>query len=212
MKGLPYLLLASLLTLLAACSTPEVEPEAASEFAAAGLHRVTGTGFESAYVLPQANLPAYGEVVFEPFDASGVEVSNTALSGTTRRDWQVNAESEEALVAAWRRATEHAFADYPRAGEADKRLRVTAALTRLSPGRAVNTASATAGSSLTVNRDVVNVSIEIRLLDDQSGQLLALVRDRQSVGAAQWSRAAGADMTNLFNSWAALLHTRVSGR
>ncbi|RLQ22843.1 DUF3313 family protein [Seongchinamella sediminis] len=212
MKSRRYLVLALPLSLLVACSTPRVEQQPATEFASAGLHRASDTGFESAFILPQANLPAYGEVLFEPFNAGDVEVSTTTQTGTTRRDWQMTAEREDKLVAAWRNATRHAFADYPRTGEAGKRLAVAAALTRLSPGRATNTSAASPGSSVSSNRDVVHVSIEIRLFDGESGQLLAVVRDRQSVGAAQWSRAAGTDMTNLFNSWAALLHTRVSGR
>lgn len=214
MKCLPSLILTSvvLLPLLSACSSPTIEQQPASEFAADGLHEVTGTGFESAFVLPGANLPGYARIQFEPFDASDVEVSSTTLTGTTRSDWQINDEREQKLVAAWVKATSHAFADYPREEGGGKMLRVEAALSRLSPGRSTNTSTATVGSSSSANRDVVNVSVEMRLIDAGSGQLLAVVRDRQSVGAQQWSRAAGTDMANLFNSWAALLHTRVSGR
>mgnify|MGYP001823689101 CR=1 FL=1 len=53
---------------------------------------------------------------------------------------------------------------------------------------------------------------EFRLYDAQSGELLAVIRDRRTIGSLQWTRAAGVDIVNLFNSWAALLHTRVSGR
>ncbi|TDG13664.1 DUF3313 family protein [Seongchinamella unica] len=214
MKPSRYLLLSVLVTLplLAACSATTIEDQPASEFSTAGLHAASGTGFDSAYVLPGANLPGYGQIRFEPFDVSGVDVSTTTMTGTTRRDWEMTAEKEKKLIAAWAGATAHAFPDYPREEGAGKSLRVEASLTRLSPGRAVNTAAGTLGSASTANRDVVNVSIEIRLFDADSGQLLALVRDRQAVGALQWTRAAGTDMTNLFNAWAALLHTRVSGR
>jgi hypothetical protein len=60
--------------------------------------------------------------------------------------------------------------------------------------------------------DTVDVSVEFRLYDQGSGELLAVIRDRRTIALAQWSRAAGIDMINLFNSWAALLHTRVSGK
>lgn len=85
-------------------------------------------------------------------------------------------------------------------------------MTRLSPGRSTNTSAVAAGSGASMNREVVNVSVEFRLHDADSGQLLAVIRDRQTIGSLQWTRAAGADMANLFNSWAALLHTRISGR
>jgi hypothetical protein len=116
------------------------------------------------------------------------------------------------LAEAWRNATNHAFADYPREEATAGTLKTEATLTRLSPGRATSTSSVAAGSASSVNRDVVNVSVEFRLRDADSGQLLAVIRDRQTIGSLQWTRAAGADMANLFNSWAALLHTRISGR
>ena len=50
------------------------------------------------------------------------------------------------------------------------------------------------------------------VLANANDQLLAVIRDRRSIASLQWNRAAGADTVNLFNSWAALLHTRVSGR
>ena len=213
MKTVSSLTLSALLSLfLLACSTPAIDPMPADEFVTDGLHAVSGSGFEAAYVLPGADLPAYGQLDFARFDASAVEVTSTTVTGTTRRDWQITPEREARLAEAWRNATNHAFADYPREEATAGTLKTEATLTRLSPGRATSTSAVAAGSASSVNRDVVNVSVEFRLRDADSGQLLAVIRDRQTIGSLQWTRAAGADMANLFNSWAALLHTRISGR
>ncbi|MEH6588010.1 MAG: hypothetical protein V7720_15735 [Halioglobus sp.] len=200
------------LSILGACSTPAIDEQPAAEFAAEGLHPVSGTGFEAAYVLPEANLPSFSAVTFEAFRSADAEVTQTTVTGTNRRDWQMTAERQENLASAWSNATAHAFRDYPREESEIKRLLVKAELTRVSPGRSGSTSSAAVGSASSAMRDVVNVSAEFRLFDESSGQLLAVVRDRQTIGSLQWTRAAGVDTANLFNSWAALLHTRVSGR
>ena len=197
---------------LSACSTPSVEEQAAEEFTAEGLHQVRGTGFETAYVLPGANLPDYGDIQFDRFSSADVEITRTTVTGTNRRDWQMTPERQDNLAQAWANATTHAFRDYPRERGSGQRLLLQAELIRVSPGRSTTTSSVAVGSSMSANREVVNVSAEFRLLDANSGQLLAVVRDRQTIGSLQWTRAAGVDMANLFNSWAALLHTRVSGR
>lgn len=202
----------TVLAAISACSTPSIDEQPAAEFAAEGLHPVSGTGFEAAYVLPGANLPGYGVIRFEPFSSDAVEITQTTVTGTNRRDWQMTPEREDNLAQAWVKATGHAFRNYPREEGSDQTLRVEAELTRVSPGRSTNTSSVAVGSSSSVNREVVNVSVEFRLFDEESGQLLAVVRDRQTIGSLQWTRSAGVDMANLFNSWAALLHTRVSGR
>ena len=209
-RSLTFLILS--LFLLAACASPELQEQPAPEFAAQGLHEVKGTGFANAYVLPSAQLPSYGQVEFAPLNSAEVEVTSTTVTGTTRRDWQMTPEREAQLAEAWGRATAHAFSDYPRQESESGALQVRAWLTRVSPGRSTNTASATVGSSSSVNRDVVSVSAEFRIYDGASQRLLAVVRDSQNIASLQWTRAGGADMANLFNSWAALLHTRISGR
>ena len=200
------------LALVTACASPELQEKPAEEFAAEGLHEVKGTGFASAYVLPTAQLPSYGQVNFAQMNSAEVEVTSTTVTGTTRRDWQMTAEREAKLAEAWSSATTHAFSDYPREDAESGALQVEAWLTRVSPGRSTNTSSATVGSSSSINRDVVSVSAEFRIYDAASQRLLAVVRDSQNIASLQWTRAGGADMANLFNSWAALLHTRISGR
>lgn len=213
-RGIPVRLTArlgalALLALLAACAGPSLEEGLATEFRDQGLAEVRNSGFEEAYVLPGADLPAYGQVQVTALDLSSMEVTQTAVSGTTRNQWQVTPDSEAALQDAWSAATGRAFSDYPRG---DGALRLDAALTRVAPGRGTASATGAAGAPVYGTSDVVNVSAEFRVYDGASDQLLAVIRDRRAIASLPWGRAASADTVNLFNRWAALLHTRISGR
>ena len=184
---------------------------AAPEFTGEGLSPVRNSGFAEAYALPGANLPAYGIMDFSPMSVAGLEVTQTTMSGTTRGQWAVTPEREAGLQQTWADATARAFRDYPRADPGQGTLRIDAALTRVAPGRTASTATSASGAMVQGTSDIVEISAEFRLLDAASGQLLAVIRDRRAISSLQWTRAAGIDSVNLFNSWAALLHTRVSG-
>ena len=207
-------ILVLLLAVLTACTQPPtMQQQPASEFAAEGLHPVQSSGFGTAYVRPNANLPSYRALIVDEMDVSNVHITTTTAPGTMRRDWQVTPEREVNLQNAWARATDQAFAGYERSGTGGKVVRMTAALTQLAPGRS-SSAVGVAGSGTVsgTSQDTVDVSAEFRLYDQASGELLAVIRDRRTIAMLQWPRAAGVDMVGLFNSWAALLHTRVSGR
>ena len=208
----PLLPLCAALFLAGGCASPSVEQEAAPEFEAEGLHRVTSSGFESAYIRPGAGLSEYGAVHVDDLSTSSLEVTQTTVSGTNRRDWQVTPERQQRLVEAWAAATARVFADYPRQAEGKGTLRIQTSLTRVAPGRASSVNTTVGGAPIHGSSDVVDVSVEFRLLDANDGELLAVIRDRRTIGSLQWTRASGVDIVNLFNSWAALLHTRLSGR
>ena len=61
-------------------------------------------------------------------------------------------------------------------------------------------------------QDVVEISVEFRLLDAADGRLLAVIRDSRTITSVSMSRTAPATVNTLFGSWAALLHTRVTGK
>lgn len=194
------------------CASPALEQGAAPEFLGEGLAPVRNSGFAEAYALPGANLPGYGIVQFSPMSVADLVVTQTTMSGTTRGQWQVTPEREAGLQQTWADATARAFRDYPRAESGQGALRIDAALTRVAPGRSASTATSASGAMVQGTSDIVEVSAEFRLVDAASGQLLAVIRDRRAISSLQWTRAAGIDSVNLLNSWAALLHTRVSGR
>jgi hypothetical protein len=62
------------------------------------------------------------------------------------------------------------------------------------------------------SQDVVEISMEFRLYNQASGDLLAVIRDSRTMVSVAMSRTAPVGVETMFNSWAALLHTRVSGR
>ena len=58
----------------------------------------------------------------------------------------------------------------------------------------------------------MEIFAEFRLYDGADGRLLVVIRDSRTIATRLMSRTAPATMRLLFGSWAALLHTRISGR
>lgn len=210
--GAKFLMTPVILVAIAACSSPSMKEEPSVEFAEQGLHAVRSSGFDHAFVLPDAGLASYRVTHIEALQTSEVEVASTAVSGTRRRDWQMTPERETNLQKSWADAMNRAFADYEFATSGDKVLRITAALTGVIPGRTSATTTTAGGLPVAGSGDTVDIAVEFRLYDSAGNKLLAVIRDRRTIAALQWTRSAGVDTVNLFNTWAGMLHTRVSGR
>lgn len=207
------LLVFALVSVVCACSQgPQLKDQVSDEFAEQGLHPVRSSGFESAYVRPGADLPAYRSLVVAPLDVANLKFARTAESGTTRRDWQMTPERARNLDQGWQAAMARAFASYDLSGDSDRTLRVTAALNRVESGRSSTSSMSTAVSPAMTGGNSVDISAEFRVYDSASGDLLAVIRDRRTHSQSLWLRAQDQDMVNLFNPWAALLHTRLSGQ
>ena len=205
------LLLPALLILLGACSTPSLDVQVGGEFAAEGLYPVKSSGFAEAFARPEAGLAGYRVVEIPPLGVGNIDVPKVAVAGTNRRDWLMTPEREAALQATWAGAMNRAFSDYRQSGSGPGVLRISAELTRIAPGRPTAT---TIGGSLQPagsTQDVVEMWAEFRLYDAASGQLLAVIRDNRTFTSVAMSRTAPIAVDSLFKSWAALLHTRVSG-
>ncbi len=121
-------------------------------------------------------------------------------------------ERERVLQDAWAGAMDRAFSDYDRGGQGERVLRITAGMTRVSPRPGSAGGPSAVGVPPGYVGELANISIEIRLYDQASGDLLAVIRDNRDVPVLQWTQADGRNMLALFNSWAGLLHARVSGR
>lgn len=201
-----------LATLLTACSSPTLKDEPSGEFADQGLHEVRNSGFEWAWARPQANLPAYRVLDIVDMDLAGTEFSRAMPSGTVRAQWQTSPRLERDLQQLWRDITGRVFSDYDLSADGDRVLRVKAALTRVAAWRTSSTSNTAPGRSGGVSAESVRVTAEFTLYDVASGDLLAVIRDQRVIGLKEWTRGAGQGLNSSFNSWAALLHTRISGR
>jgi hypothetical protein len=183
-----------------------------TEFAAQELYPVKNSGFAEAFARRDANLARYHSVDISPLGVSDIDIPNTLVAGTLRRDWQMTAERQTALQDAWADAMNKAFAGYLRATDGSGVLRIDSGLTRIAPGRPTATTIGADLLPMGSSQDVVEIWVEFRLYDAGDERLLAVIRDNRTLTAMQISRTAPATVKLLFGSWAALLHTRVSGR
>ncbi len=197
---------------LAACSAaPRMKDQPSAEFAPATLYPVKSSGFAQAFVARDAQLSSYRSLAVRPLDVSDVDIPQTLVMGTSRRDWLMSPEREKGLQQAWAAALDGAFRGYTHAAGGPGVLEITAELTRMAPGRPT---AATVGGELlpaAASQDVVEVSMEFRLYRSEDGRLLAVIRDSRTMTAVAMSRTAPLGFDLLFRSWAALLHTRISG-
>jgi len=201
------------LSLIVACSSPPaLEQQPAGEFAAQGLHPVTRSGFAEAYARPGTKLSSYNAVAIATLSTSAIETGQTTVGGTLRRDWQMNPERELALQQVWASAMQRAFNSYDQSGEGEMVLEIKAAITRVAPGRPTATTIGGGMQPMASSQDVVEIFMEFRFYDKASSELLVVIRDSRTMISQAMSRTAPVGVQTMFNSWAALLHTRVSGR
>ena len=201
-----------LLGLLTACATePTVTEQPSGEFAEEGLYEVSGSGFATAYARRDVRLADYRKVNIELLQAADADMSRTPVGGTLRRDWQMTPEREAALQGLWSESMERSFSAYGRADSGEGVLRIAAAMTRVAPGRPTATTVGGGFQAQGSSQDVVEIFMEFRLYDQASWDLLAVIRDSRTMVSMAMSRTAPAGVRTMFNSWAALLHTRVSG-
>ena len=198
--------------LLQACAEPSLKSEVSEEFASEDLYPVKNSGFAQAFVRQDANLSSYHSVDISPLGVSDIDIPDTVVAGTQRRDWQMTPERQSALQAAWAHAMNQAFSSYERSTGGPGVLRIAASLTRIAPGRPTATTIGGELQPMGSSRDVVEIWGEFRLYNANDNELLAVIRDNRTLTSMQMSRTAPATVNLLFGSWAALLHTRISGK
>jgi len=206
------ILLALCIALLNGCAEPALKDQVSTEFASQELYPVKNSGFAEAFVRRDANLASYHSVDISPLGVSDIDIPNTLVAGTLRRDWQMTAERQIALQEAWADAMNKAFAGYLRATDGSAVLRIDSGLTRIAPGRPTATTIGADLQPMGSSQDVVEIWVEFRLYDAGDERLLAVIRDNRTLTSMQMSRTAPATVRLLFGSWASLLHTRVSGK
>jgi hypothetical protein len=198
---------------LPACTqAPAIKDKPADEFAAEGLHAVSGSGFQSAYVRPGANLPAYRSVNIVGLELGNIDIASTPMSGTLRRDWQMTPQRKASLQQTWAASMQRFFHAYDMTASGDGVLRITAELIRVAPGRPSATTIGGGLQPVGSSQDVIEVTAEFRLYKQDNAQLLAVIRDSRTMTSVALSRTGESSVRSMFNAWSALLHTRISGR
>ena len=149
-------------------------------------------------------------------DAEIVQPGDTA--GTRiRHDWEMTPERQDSLAAAWDSAINAAAsgAGLTVGSEGDKVLRIDARTTRIAPSADFAQTQSAAVRTTVYTEDSGDASVEFRLVDQGSGELLAVIRDKRSLGSQLWSRSstvtAGADVRNPLDRWARQLVARITG-
>ena len=206
------ILLALSILFLNACAEPAMKDELSKEFASQELYPVRNSGFAEAFARRDADLASYRSVDISPLGVDNIEIPTTAVAGTLRRDWEMTAERQTALQAAWADAMNRTFSGYQRGTGGPGVLRMDSRLTRIAPGRPTATTIGGEIQPVGSSRDVIEISAEFRLYDASDDRLLAVIRDSRTLTSVQMSRTAPVTVTLLFGSWSALLHTRISGK
>ena len=208
-------LLAAALIVSACTGTPTLEEKPSSEFA--GLNKVSGSGFKEAWARPGAGLTNYKVVDITALISANAEIHQPNTASSKRQDWQLTPARQEALTQGWSTALTNA-ADkrgLDSSGAGDKVLRIDAQLTHIAPSANLQQEQKSPGRSTVYTEDSGDASIEIRLYDQASNELLVVIRDKRRVGAQIWGRAstvsASADVRNLFNTWSNQLLSRITG-
>ncbi len=218
MKALSTSLFIAAITLLGACTgTPTLEETPSSEFA--GLNVVSSSGFSKAWGRPGTKLTEYKVIDAQTLQSANAEIVQPSSSGSvwSRKDWELTAEREQALASAWNKAVEDAAAKHglDTSGSGDKVLRIETEITRIAPSVNAGEMQNSPGRSTVYTEDSGDASVEFRLYDQASGELLVVIRDNRRVGSQMWGRAStvsiSADVRNLLSSWANRLLSRVSG-
>ena len=199
-----------------ACSGPAtVEEKPSTEFA--GLNKVSNSGFREAWARPGAGLAQYKVIRVSDLVSANAEIRQPQSSTRMRQDWELTPARQQALTQGWSNAMiaaadKHAINT---TGSGAKVIRVDAEITRIAPSADLAQAEKAPSPTTVYTRDSGEASIEIRLYDQASNELLVVIRDSRRIGPRMWGRAssvsASAEVRNLFNTWANQLLLRIVG-
>lgn len=210
-----FLSLALSLIVSACTGTPTLEEKPSSEFV--GLNKVSSSGFKEAWARPGAKLSSFSSVQVSTLESANAQIVQPDTARRISQQWELTPERQQALDNDWQNAMRSAAREQGLAtGEGgDKTLRVDAVITRIAPSANLQQEQNSPGRTTVYTEDSGDASIEFKLYDAASNELLAVIRDNRRVGNQMWGRSntvtASADVRRLFNSWANQLLSRISG-
>ncbi|WP_439107537.1 DUF3313 family protein [Congregibacter sp.] len=209
------------LAVLAACAEqPTIQMGDDAETIMGGLAKVDNSRTDLAYVDPTADYARYAKVFIEPLDVDNVEIiqPNTSNSMVNRynREWELTESDRQKLQSAFAEAMTKALTDGGAFEIADQGgddvIKLEAMITQIAPsGPKDDQMSRATTRSTVITEGSGSMSIAIMLADGDSGEPLAIIKDRRSsVNSSMWgvnnSVSNMAEVRRNFTSWAVQIH------
>ena len=211
--------LCGLALVLSACAgEPTVQRGEDAEVIQGGLNRVDHARVDFAYVDPEVDFRRYRQVRLLPLGLDHTEIVQPETAFGTgrsiREEWQLSERDRQDIQGAYSEAMQGAMAKVQHFTVADapgpEVLAVEAALTRIAPSAAKDDIDARpVGRSRVYTQGAGSTSIALALVDSESGEVLALMKDTRDGQAGAWglnNRVSNlAEVRRVFGLWARLL-------
>jgi hypothetical protein len=211
--------LCGLALVLSACAgEPTVQRGEDAEVIQGHLNRVDNARVDFAYVDPEVDFLRYRHVRLLPLDLDHTEIVQPGTASSAGRriqeEWQLSERDRQDIQGAYREAMQDAMAKSEHFTVADgsgpEVLAVEAVLTRIAPSAAKDDMSSRpVGRSRVYTQGAGSTSIALALVDSESGEVLALMKDTRDGQTGAWglnNRVTNlAEVRRVFGLWARLL-------
>lgn len=181
---------AALVALLGACAgEPTIQTGPDAETIMDGrLARVDNTRSSLVYVDPDADYGRYNSVLLVPLDVDHIEIiqpdATSSVANRFNRDWELTDSDRTRLQDAFREAMEKAINDGGSFSLAEETgedvLRVEAMITQIAPTAPKDDVQSRGTRSTIITEGAGSLSVAIMLVDGDSGEVLAIIKDTRS--------------------------------
>jgi hypothetical protein len=206
-------------TLIGCAGEPTIQTGEDAETVMGNLNRVDNSRAQLAYVDPAADYSRYSKVQVQPLDLDNVEIiqpsTASSISNRYNREWELTDGDREKLQAAFREVME---AELTKNGDfslsetgGDDVITLSAMLTQIAPNAPKDDIASRGSARTRVYSDGSgSISIAIAFADGDSGEVLALIKDRRRGNNNTWTVNNAvtnmADVRRTFRTWAMQIH------
>lgn len=215
----PALYLVAGILLLAGCAgEPTIQRGEDAEVVLGRLNRVDNARVDFAYVDPAIDFRRYGKLQLLPLDLDHVAIvqpgSSNSVMSRIDTEWELTDEDRSRIRDVYREAMEKAIGGSATVTLSDRPgpevLAVEAVLTRIAPNAPKDdTRSRPIGRTRVYTEGAGSMSIALALVDSESGEVLALMKDTRDGEGGMWglnnSVSNMAEVRRIFGIWGRLL-------
>lgn len=204
----------ALAAMLAGCAQPTIQTGEGAD-TVGNLNKVDNARVAMAYVDPDADYTRYSRIYISPLDMDNVEIiqpdRSSGMVNRYNREWELTDVDKQRFQAAFRDVMErelskdgaYGIAD----GGADDVLVVVGQVTQIAPSAPKDDFdSRTTGRSRVYTEGAGSISIAIAFEDGDSGEVLAIIKDRRNSNSSNWglnnSVTNMSEVRRAFSSWA----------